>query len=127
MQDYGCYIVNPISVSNLVQALVPLAAKNVPIINIDSAIDPDQAKAAGFTVTTYVGTDNVAAGRLAGEEMLRLVPAGSKVALIAGIVGDLGSNARIQGFKEATDGKLEVVMVSADWDREKALPPRPTS
>ena len=122
LQDYGCYIVNPISTSNLVQALVPLAKKNIPIINIDSQIDPDQAEAAGFTVTTYVGTDNVAAGHLAGEEMLRVVPAGSKVALIAGIVGDIGSNARIKGFKEATEGKLDpVVMVSADWDREKAF------
>lgn len=121
LQDYTCYIVNPISVSNLVQALVPLAEKKVPIINIDSMIDPDQAKAAGFAVTTYIGTDNVAAGRLAGEEMLKIVPEGSKVALIAGVVGDLGSNARIQGFKEATDGKLTVVvMVSADWDKEKA-------
>lgn len=121
LQDYGCYIVNPISVSNLVQALVPLAAKKVPIVNIDSSIDAEQAKAAGFEVTTYIGTDNVAAGRLAGEEMLKLVPAGSKVALVAGIVGDVGSNARIKGFKEATEGKLEaVVLVSADWDREKA-------
>ncbi|MFT3972505.1 MAG: substrate-binding domain-containing protein [Amaricoccus sp.] len=122
LQDYGCYIVNPISTTNLVQALVPLAAKKVPIVNIDSQVDADQAKAAGFEITTYVGTDNVAAGHLAGEEMLRLVPAGSKVALIAGIVGDLGSNARIKGFKEATEGKLDpVVMVSADWDREKAF------
>ncbi|MCM2473472.1 substrate-binding domain-containing protein [Rhizobium sp. CG5] len=122
LQDYGCYIVNPISVSNLVQALVPLANKKVPIVNIDSSIDTAQAKAAGFEVTTYIGTDNVAAGHLAGEEMLRIVPAGSKVALIAGIVGDIGSNARIEGFREATKGKLEeIVMVSADWDREKAL------
>lgn len=122
LQDYACYIVNPISTTNLVQALVPLAKKKVPIINIDSQVDTAQAKAAGFEITTYVGTDNVAAGRLAGEEMLRLVPAGSKVALIAGIVGDIGSNARIQGFKEATEGKLDpVVMVSADWDREKAF------
>lgn len=121
LQDFGCYIVNPISVSNLVQALVPVGLKKTPIVNIDSQVDTEQAKAAGFSVTTYVGTDNVAAGRLAGEEMLKLVPAGSKVALIAGIVGDLGSNARIKGFKEATDGKLEaVVLVSADWDREKA-------
>lgn len=122
LQDYGCYIVNPISTTNLVQALVPLAQKKVPIVNIDSQVDTEQAKAAGFEITTYVGTDNVAAGRLAGEEMLRIVPAGSKVALIAGIVGDIGSNARIQGFKEATAGKLDpVVMVSADWDREKAF------
>ncbi|RUU48264.1 MAG: sugar ABC transporter substrate-binding protein [Mesorhizobium sp.] len=122
MQDFDCYLVNPISVSNLVQALVPVAQKNKPIINIDSTIDAEQAKAAGFTISTYIGTDNVAAGVLAGEEMLKLVPAGSKVALVAGIVGDVGSNARIKGFKQAVEGKLEVVvMVSADWDREKAL------
>lgn len=122
LQDFDCYLVNPISVSNLVQALVPVAQKKKPIVNIDSTIDAEQAKTAGFAVSTYIGTDNVAAGALAGEEMLKLVPKGSKVALIAGIVGDVGSNARIKGFKQAVEGKLEVaVMVSADWDREKAL------
>ena len=122
MQDYGCYLVNPISVSNLVQALVPVANKKAPIVNIDSAIDADQAKAAGFAVNTYVGTDNVEAGKLAGAEMARLLPPGAKVAIIAGIVGDVGSNARVKGFKEAIAGKLDVVdLVSADWDREKAL------
>ena len=122
MQDYACYLVNPISVSNLVQALVPVAQKQKPIVNIDSTIDATQAKTAGFAVSTYIGTDNVAAGMLAGQEMLKLVPNGGKVALIAGVVGDVGSNARIKGFKQAVEGKLEVVvMVSADWDREKAL------
>jgi ribose transport system substrate-binding protein len=122
MQDYGCYLVNPISVSNLVQALVPVAQKKAPIVNIDSVIDPVQAEAAGFKVDTYIGTDNVSAGELAGNEMLKLLPNGGKVALIAGVVGDVGSNARIKGFQQAVAGKLDVVtMVSADWDREKAL------
>ncbi|MCW6507002.1 sugar ABC transporter substrate-binding protein [Lichenifustis flavocetrariae] len=122
MQDYGCYLVNPISVSNLVQALVPVAQKKAPIVDIDSSIDAAQAKASGFAVNTYIGTDNVVAGALAGAEMVRLLPQGSKVALIAGIVGDVGSNARIKGFKQAAEGKLDIVeMVSADWDREKAL------
>jgi ribose transport system substrate-binding protein len=122
MQDYGCYLVNPISVSNLVQALVPVAQKKAPIVNIDSVIDPVQADAAGFKVDTYIGTDNVSAGELAGKEMLKLLPNGGKVALIAGVVGDVGSNARIKGFQQAVAGKLDVVtMVSADWDREKAL------
>jgi len=31
MQDFDCYLVNPISVSNLVQALVPVAQKKKPI------------------------------------------------------------------------------------------------
>ena len=74
LQDFDCYLVNPISISNFVQALVPLAQKKKPIVNIDSTIDTEQAKAAGFAITTYIGTDNVAAGALAGEEMLKLVP-----------------------------------------------------
>ncbi|TIV34079.1 MAG: sugar ABC transporter substrate-binding protein, partial [Mesorhizobium sp.] len=45
LQDYDCYLVNPISVSNLVQALVPVAQKKKPIVNIDSTIDAEQAKA----------------------------------------------------------------------------------
>jgi len=122
LQNYACYLVNPISVSNLVQALVPVAQKHKPIVDIDSVVDPVQAKAAGFAVSTYVGTDNVAAGNMAGEEMLKLLPNGGKVALVAGIVGDVGSNARIKGFREATRGKLTVVTeVAADWDREKAF------
>ena len=41
---------------------------------------------------------------------------------MAGIVGDVGSNARIKGASSRPSSKLEVVvMVSADWDREKAL------
>lgn len=122
LQDYACYIVNPISVSNLVQALVPVAQKKKPIVDIDSVVDPVQAKAAGFAVSTYIGTDNVAAGMLAGENMLKLVPADAKVALIAGVVGDIGSNARLKGFRQATQGKLNVfVEVAADFDREKAF------
>ena len=122
LQNYACYLVNPISVSNLVQALVPVARKHKPIVNIDSVVDPAQAKAAGFDIDTYIGTDNVAAGRMAGDEMLKLLPNGGKVALVAGVVGDIGSNARIKGFREATQGKLTIVTeVAADWDREKAF------
>ena len=53
MQDYGCSLVNPISVSNLVQALVPVAQKKAPIVNIDSVVDPAQAEAAGLREHVY--------------------------------------------------------------------------
>lgn len=122
MQDFGCYLVNPISVSNLVQALVPVAQKKVPIVNIDNPVDTNQAKAAGFAVGTYIGTDNVAAGALAGRELARLLPKGSKVALIQGIPGDASNETRAKGFKQAIEGQLDLVdSIAADWDREKAL------
>jgi ABC-type sugar transport system substrate-binding protein len=121
-QDYKCFIVNPISGTNLVQGIAQIAAKGVPIVNIDSPVDADAAKAANAKIATYIGTDNVEAGKLGGQEMAKLLPAGGKVALIGGISGDVTSGARLDGFKQGIPANIEVVQtVSADWDRQTAL------
>lgn len=121
-QDYSCFLVNPISGTNLVQGLARVAAKGKPIVNIDSPVEASAAKSAGAKISTYIGTDNVAAGKLAGEHMVSLLPNGGKVALIGGIAGDVTSGARLTGFQNGTAGKLTVVQtVAADWDRQQAL------
>ena len=38
-QDFNCFIVNPITGTNLIQGIAQLSAKNIPIVNIDSPID----------------------------------------------------------------------------------------
>lgn len=121
-QDFDCFVVNPISGTNLVQGLAQVARTDKPVVNIDSPVDADAAKQAGVDLATYIGTDNTAAGRLGGEEMLRRVDAGGKVALIGGIAGDVTSGARLDGFTAAVQGKLTVLpTVAADWERQKAL------
>ncbi|ARJ07483.1 LacI family transcriptional regulator [Cnuibacter physcomitrellae] len=121
-QDFGCFVVNPISGSNLVQALAPIAAAGKPIVNIDQPIDADAAAAANITPATYIGTDNEAAGGKAGDFVVSKVPAGAKVAIIGGIAGDVTSAARVDGFKAAAGDKLDVIQESAaDWKREVAL------
>jgi ribose transport system substrate-binding protein len=120
-QDFSCYIVNPISGTNLIQGVAQLAAKKKTIVNIDSPFDAAAAKAANATPATYIGTNNEAAGEKAGEQMLKFLPSG-KVAAIGGIAGDVTSGARISGFTKATTGKLELVQtVAANWDRQEAL------
>ena len=120
-QDYGCFIVNPISGTNLVQGLARVAAKDIPIVNIDSPVDADAAKEANVDLATYIGTDNVEAGGKAGDAMVAEVKSG-KVALIGGISGDVTSGARLDGFKDAVAGKLDIVQTTAaDWERQKAL------
>ncbi|PTT20714.1 MULTISPECIES: substrate-binding domain-containing protein [Microbacterium] len=120
-QDMGCFIINPISGTNLVQALAPIAAKGTPVVNIDQPLDADAASAAGVTPATYIGTDNEAAGGKAGEFVAGKVAAGAKVAIIGGVAGNVTSAARIDGFKAAASG-LEVVQEeAADWKRELAL------
>ncbi len=120
-QDYNCFVVNPISGTNLVQALAPVAAKDTPIVNIDSPIDADAAAEADVTPATYIGTDNTDAGGKAGQYMIDTISSG-KVALIGGIAGDVTSQARLDGFTAAVQGKLDIVQtVAADWERQKAL------
>jgi len=73
-------------------------------------------------VSTGIGTDNVEAGKMAGQQMAKLVPAGGNVAAVGGIAGDVTSGARVDGFGQGVAGKLKVVQtVSANWDRQTAL------
>jgi D-allose transport system substrate-binding protein len=96
-QDFSCFVVNPISGTNLVQALSQVSSAGKTIVNIDNPIDSEAAETANIDIATYIGTDN-------------------------GAAGDVTSAARIDGFKEAIDGKLDVIQeTAADWKRELAL------
>lgn len=121
-QDYKCFVINPISGTNLIQGVAQLSAKNIPIVNIDSPIDAAAAKAASAKIATYIGTDNVEAGTLAGKKMGDLLPGGGDVALVGGISGDVTSGARLEGFQKGIPANVKVVQtVAADWDRQTAL------
>ena len=121
-QDFSCFIVNPITGTNLIQGIAQLSAKNVPIVNIDSPIDEGAAKAANAKITTYIGTDNADAGAQAAAEMGKLLPSGGTVALIGGTSGDVTSAARLDGFTKAVPANLKIIAtVAADWERQMAL------
>jgi ribose transport system substrate-binding protein len=115
-----CYVVNPINQTNLVGSLARVA-EHTPIVNVDSVIGADAAKAVGVKVTTYVGTDNRAGGRLGADAMAALVGDGARVAVITGIPGDVGSGLRADGFTRGIRGRFDVVeTIAADFERAKA-------
>jgi ABC-type sugar transport system substrate-binding protein len=118
--DAACYVVNPINRANLIPALGHIPDGR-PIVNIDSPVGTESAKAVGAKITTYIGTDNVAAGRLAADAMAARVARRARVAVIAGIPGDASSGARTEGFRHGTRGRFDVVATSAaDFERGKA-------
>src|SRR5690606_20304487 len=120
-QDFDCYLVNPISGTNLIQGIAQIAAKDIPIVNIDNPVEADAAEAADATIATYIGTDNVAAGKLVADQLAELAPDGGDVATVGGIAGDVTSAQRIDGFKEGlADGFTVVQEVAANWDRQEA-------
>ncbi|MEV0385659.1 substrate-binding domain-containing protein [Nonomuraea sp. NPDC050643] len=121
-QDFSCYVINPISGTNLIQGLAQLSAQNKTVVNIDSPIDAAAAKSADVKLATYIGTDNVEAGKMAGRRMTELLPGGGEVAAIGGIAGDVTSGARIDGFQQGLGSGVKVAQtVAANWERQTAL------
>ncbi|GAA2025619.1 substrate-binding domain-containing protein [Pseudokineococcus marinus] len=119
-QSYDCYVVNPITGNNLVQGLAQLP-EGTPVVNIDQPVDEEAAQAAGLEIDSYIGTDNEAAGALAGEHMVELLGGSGTVGLVAGVAGDVTSAARIDGFSSAASDLDLLPVVSADWNRQQAL------
>jgi ABC-type sugar transport system substrate-binding protein len=118
--DPSCYVVNPINQTNLVGALARVA-EDTPIVDVDSPVGKDAAKAVGVEITTFIGTDNRAGGRLGADAMAALVDRGARVAVITGIPGDVGSGLRADGFEQGNGGRFEVVTkIAADFERKKA-------
>ena len=63
----------------------------------------------------YVGTDNVAAGRQAGELIKEALPQGGGIALFVGKLDARNAQERLQGIKEAIAGsKIEIIDVRTD-------------
>ena len=124
-QNYDCYIVIPISSNNLSQAVGKITKRGKTVINIDSPIDAASLRAAGGKVTSFAGTDNFAAGKAGGKDMIAKIGTGKTIGLIAGLAGNVTSNARIDGFKagalEADPTVKFVGPENADWDTTKAL------
>ena len=103
--------------------IAQIAAKKKTIVNIDSPVDANAAKKADATIATYIGTDNVAAGTLAGKQMAAQLPSGGSVYAIGGTSGDVTSGARITGFQKGISGSAVQFkqVVAANWDRQQAL------
>jgi ribose transport system substrate-binding protein len=119
-QDYNCFGVVPVDATNVITPLVPVAQKKIPILNLDTQISPGSSKAAGVSYASFIGSDNLQAGRIAGQALLAKVKSGN-VAILQGIAGEQNGINREKGFAAATGGKLTVVAKQpANYDQATA-------
>ncbi|HET9479912.1 MAG TPA: sugar-binding protein [Pyrinomonadaceae bacterium] len=105
---------SPVDPENQTQAINE-AAKRVLLVTQDS--DAPQSDRA-----FYVGTDNVAAGRLAGELIKEALPQGGKIMLFVGKLDARNAQERLLGIKETLAGSnIQVIDVRTDdTDRVRA-------
>jgi ribose transport system substrate-binding protein len=89
-------------------ALIDAAAKRALVFTQDSDA-PQTAR------TCYIGTDNVAAGRQAGQLIREALPEGGSIMLFVGKLDAQNARERIQGIKEALEGAtIRIIDVRTD-------------
>ena len=102
---------DPVALAPSVDAAI---AAGIPVVFIDT-------KGSNEGVT-FIGTDNVAGAALAGKYFCDNLPAGSKVAILQGIITQSTGQARYEGAKAAFEacGLDLVAEAPAEWDTAKA-------
>jgi ribose transport system substrate-binding protein len=106
--------ISPVDPKNQTEML-NAAAKQALVVTQDSdAPESDRA--------CYIGTDNLAAGKQAGEELKKALPNGGKVMIFVGMADAQNAKDRIQGIRDAITGtKIEILDVRTDeTDRARA-------
>ena len=122
--DVICMV--PADSKSAVAAVVKANAAGIPLIVVDSRLDAATAKARGARTAAFIGSDNHAGGKLAGEFLSRRLAGQGvrQVAILEGMSGAEPAFDRREGFKAAVRHNPGIEIVAArpaDWDREKGL------
>jgi ribose transport system substrate-binding protein len=91
---------------------------------VDTRADAEALAAAGATVATFIGSDNVEGGRIAGRFVAEALGGEGNVAVIEGIPGHETGDSRLRGFREAISeypGISIVASQTANWERDQAF------
>jgi ribose transport system substrate-binding protein len=108
--------ISPVDPANQV-AMIDAAAKQAIVFTQDSDAPQSQR-------TLYIGTDNLAAGRQAGQLIRDAIPAGGNVMLFVGKLDAQNARERVQGIRDALAGSniriLDVRTDDVDDVRAKA-------
>ena len=92
-QKVDVIVVNPTDSDAVTPAVQKANAAKIPVIAVDR-------KASGGELASFIASDNVKAGRLGAEQLVKAVPAGAKLAMLVGVPGASAARDRGQGFKD---------------------------
>lgn len=115
-QQVDAILVNPVDEAAVVPAVKMANAADIPVIALDRS-------SSGGDVATLIASNNVQGGKMAGQELVKLVGGGDIVQL-EGIPGTSAARDRGQGFGSVIDSQSAVRLVAsqkADFDRNEGL------
>jgi ribose transport system substrate-binding protein len=104
-QNVSAIVLAPLNDKGLLAPVKAARAAGIPVVIFDSALQGDEH-------VSYVATDNVAAGRLAGQKLAKLLGDKGNVVLLRYLEGSASTAQREQGFLEAIQKVPGIKLVS---------------
>jgi ribose transport system substrate-binding protein len=106
--------ISPVDPANQTQMLNRAASQAVVVTQDSDAPNSNRV--------CYIGTDNVAAGRQAGDLVKEALPGGGKIMVFVGVLDAANAQQRYQGLKESLQGSnISIIDVRTDnTDRVRA-------
>ena len=99
--------ISPVDPTNQTPMINDIARQVVVVTQDSDAPESDRA--------CYIGTDNTAAGRQAGELIKEVLPQGGKIMMFVGKMDARNAQERLTGIKETLQGsKVEIIDVRTD-------------
>ncbi|HEY2674208.1 MAG TPA: substrate-binding domain-containing protein [Rugosimonospora sp.] len=117
-QHVDVLIVSPNEPAPLAAAVQQACNAKIPVIILDRSVNNQ-------CYTSFIGGDNVAAGKQAGDLAVKLLPNGGNVVELQGILSDQPQIDRDKGFREAIAANPNIHIVAqreAKWLKESATP-----
>ncbi len=120
-QEVDALVIAPANSQALVPVLKRALEHGIVVVNIDNKLDPEILKAEGAQIP-FIGPDNRAGAKLAGQHLAKSLDKGDEVAIIGGIPSAFNAIERGLGFEDAMkEAGITVVSHQAgNWEMTKA-------
>lgn len=119
----GAIALTPSGSREVVPAVSKANAANIPVIIVDTRLDPKAAADAGVRTAAFVGSDNYRGGQIIGEYLVKISGGHAKTAILEGIPGHETGDSRVRGFRDAIKGSGVEIVASqpANWERDQGF------
>jgi ribose transport system substrate-binding protein len=116
--------VTPSGSREIISALVKAKNARVPIVVIDTRLDPKAAADAGVQPETFVGSDNYEGGKIAAEYVVKVTGGKARIGILEGIPGHETGDSRLRGFRDVVSvhsGMSIAASQPANWERDQGF------
>jgi len=120
----GALAITPSGSREIVTAIAKANQAGIPVVIVDTRVDPAAAREAGIKIETFVGSDNYEGGKVAGQHLVEVSGGKAKVALLEGIPGHETGDSRLRGFRDAIKAHPGIQVVAsqtANWERDQGF------